>query len=121
MKRDFWTEWRGDLQGRVVMQIKQLCCVFGWRVDLHRFVDADAPECFHTHPSLAFRVVLWGGYVEELEGGRLRIWRPGMAGVVRPELSHRVASLRNGRSSWSLWIRGPKCARIELLGVGWNR
>ena len=38
MKRDFWTEWRGDLHGRVVMQIKQLCCVFGWRVDLHRFV-----------------------------------------------------------------------------------
>lgn len=131
-----WSEWRGSLDGRPTLWIRHLVRLRGWRVDLHKMVAADDVDCFHTHPAHALRVILWGGYVEEIEPVRLRIeaadlvvklpaerrsWRPGMIGIVRPRLSHRIAALRNGRASYSLWIRFRKVAAIELRGAGWAR
>lgn len=116
-----WNEWRGDLEGRVVMRVKHLLRCRGRRVDLHKFIDADAPGCFHTHPAPAIRVILWGGYVEELEDGTCRTWKPGMVGAVRPDLSHRVARLLDARGSYSLWIRGRKSHEVELRGSGWDQ
>jgi hypothetical protein len=116
----FWDEWRGDLSGNVTMLIKTLARLRGRRLDLHKFIAPDAPGCFHTHPAPALRLIVWGGYVEELEDGTRKTWRPGMAGLVRPELSHRVAALRNQRASYSLWIRGRKTSQIELRGEGWK-
>jgi hypothetical protein len=52
--------------------------------------------------------VIWGGYVEQLGDG--------MAGIVSPQLEHRIDALLNGRSSWSLWIRGPKVRPINIRG-----
>ncbi|ABM97047.1 hypothetical protein [Methylibium petroleiphilum] len=115
-----WDEWRGSLDGRPTMWIRRLARVRGWTIDLHKFVGPDDPGCFHTHPSRAFRLVLAGGYVEEVEGGQRRAWRVGRFGLVRPELSHRIEQLLNGRWSYSLWIRGPKTHRIELRGQGWD-
>jgi hypothetical protein len=46
-------------------------------------------------------------------------WTPGRIGHVKPQLAHRVDRLLNGISSWSLWIRGPICADVELIGDGW--
>jgi hypothetical protein len=116
-----WDEWRGDLDGRVVMRIKRLCAWRAIKLDLHQFVGADREDCFHTHPSWAVRFVLWGGYVEQLEDGTRKTWRPGMIGLVRPALSHRIYALRNQRVSYSLWLRGPKLREIELRGQGWER
>lgn len=119
---DFWDEWRGDFDGRVVMQIKHLVSWRGFKLDLHRFVAADAPGCRHTHPAKALRLVIWGGYVEEVEVGQgleLRTCRPLHASIVQPELCHRVASLL-GRVSYSLWLRWPKTHEIELRGEGWR-
>ncbi len=115
-----WDEWRGDVQGNVTMLVKHLILVRGRKVDLHKFVGRDAPGCFHTHPAPAIRVILWGGYIEELESGALREWKPGMVGTVRPELSHRIVQLRYGRCSYSLWLRGMKCSDIQLRGPGWD-
>ena len=117
---EFWDEWRGSLDDRPTMWIKRLLKWKGYRVDLHKFVKADDKECFHTHPARAVRIVLWGGYFEEMEDGRLKIWLPLMAGIVRPSLSHRVAGLVF-KYSYSLWIRWPVTTESELKGAGWNR
>lgn len=116
-----WDEWRGRLDNVPVMWIRQLARWRGFRVDLHKFVGPDLPGCFHTHPAKAWRLVLWGGYVEELENGAKVPWRPGAAGFVQPALSHRIDTLLNGRCSYSLWIRWPKSAEVELRGPGWAR
>lgn len=111
-----WDEWRGSTDQRPTFFIKRLVRAFGCAIQVHRFVDADLDGCFHTHPATAYRLILWGGYVEELGDGTKVEWRPGMIGKVPPELEHRIASLRNGKSSWSLWVRGPKVADISVRG-----
>jgi hypothetical protein len=100
------------------MWIKRLVRVFGCCVDLHKFVRADDAECFHSHNAYCLRIILWGGYVEEVEGRGLRAWRPGMVGIIKPSFSHRLHGLLKG-PSYSLWLRGPICAEIELRGSGW--
>lgn len=115
---EWWDEWRGTKAGHVVMRIKSIATWRGRRVDLHQMVDADAAGCFHTHPARAVRIILWAGYTEEIEGGATRRWWPGMVGLVRPELSHRIAAV-HGRASYSLWIRGRKSHPVQLRGDGW--
>jgi len=111
-----WTEWRGSTDGRPTLLIKRFASLMGCVVQVHKFVRADDEGCFHTHPAFAIRVILWGGYSEELADGRFVDWRPGRIGLVRPELEHRIHALLNGQSSWSLWLRGPKVAPIRLRG-----
>lgn len=112
-------DWRGDLDGRPVFWSRTLWGRGGWRISLHRMVDADAEGCFHSHPAHALRLILAGGYVEQMADGRETTWRAGRIGHVSPELTHRIARLLNGRVSYSLWIRGPKRAPIRLVGEGW--
>lgn len=123
-----WDRWIGNLDGEPAYFQKKLASAFGWTLRLHKFVKADNPGCFHSHPAHALRLVLWGGYVEEemqrvgSQGSmipRLRSWVPGMAGYVAPAFVHRIERLRNGRTSYSLWLHGPKVASIELHGLGW--
>jgi len=117
--RDDYDEWvSGDTMAAPTMLIKKLAAYKGRRADLHTMIAADAPGCHHTHPGRAIRVVLWGGYVEELEDGTTKAWRPGMIGIVRPELCHRISALPKGRS-YSLWLRGRKTHEIQLRGKGW--
>lgn len=113
-----WDEWRGSLDGRPTMWIKRLASFRGMRLDLHKMVDVDDPGCYHTHPATAVRVILWGGYAEQLESGDTAFWLPGDVGIVRPALAHRVAAL-NGAVSYSLWLRFRKTAGVELHGSGW--
>lgn len=119
LDRIVFNEWIGTVDGRATLWSKRLLSAWGWRVDLHRMVGADDAGCFHTHPAWALRLVLAGGYVEELENGDCLAWPAGHFGVVRPSLSHRIARLLNERSSYSLWVRAPKSAAIELRGSGW--
>jgi hypothetical protein len=122
MAREFWDEWRGHYDGTVAMLIKRLVSVRGWRIDLHKMVNPDMVGCFHAHPSHSWRVILWGGYVEEVaETGREIEWRPMRAGFVHPTFGHRIAKLINKRSSYSLWISAPKCAEVQLIGPGWRK
>jgi hypothetical protein len=115
-----YDEWRGGLNGQVTMWIKRLWSWRGFRLDLHKMVGPDDPDCFHTHPAYAVRLVLWGGYVEERADRCWCAWFPGRIGIVRPSLAHRVGGLFF-RYSLSLWLRFPKSAEIELIGDGWAR
>lgn len=114
-----WDGWVGSLDGRPTMWrrvfFKRPCLT----VELHKMVSADDPGCFHSHPAHAVRVVLCGGYIDETSDNRHRLFFPGRIGWVRPRTVHRVAGLRNGRASYSLWLRFRKVARIELHGPGW--
>lgn len=111
-----WTEWRGSFDGRPALLIKKLIRAFGCVVQVHCFIRADDPGCFHTHPAWALRIILSGGYIEETGEGRLRTWQPGRIGLVAPSLEHRIHALLNGKSSWSLWLRGPKVANVNIRG-----
>lgn len=132
----FWDEWRGSLDGRPTMWISRLFKLPFWRragkwlslrVDLHKFTGTDDAYCYHTHPAYAVRIVLWGGYIEEMpreEGAsipRYAVLEPGSIGLVRPEFAHRVCGLLNGKASYSLWLRGPICADVKLIGEGWAK
>lgn len=124
-----WDYWIGHSNsGPVVMHIKKLCRIpfTGWQIHLHKMVAADMVDCHHTHPAFAVRFVLWGGYVEEVHTDLSDIapwfvhWKPGSFGIIRPEFAHRIHALYR-KTSWSLWLRGPIIAEIELVGRGWQR
>ncbi|MDY0747330.1 hypothetical protein SNE35_22700 [Paucibacter sp. R3-3] len=115
-----WDQWIGTVAGEPIMWIKHLASFRGWRLELHKFVRADVPRCYHTHPAIAVRLILWGGYLEEVEASRFHWWFPPQFGLVRPELSHRIDMLANGRVSYSLWLRGPRTHEVSLRGPGWR-
>lgn len=109
-------KWRGSFDGRPALWIKKLVRAFGCVVQLHKFVRADDPGCFHSHPAWAVRIILRGGYVEETPDGKLIKWLPGNIGIIAPAFEHRICCLLNERESWSLWLRGPKIAAITTRG-----
>ena len=121
-----WDEWRGSLDGRPVFYSRKLFEIFGVRFSIHKMVGPDDWGCFHTHPAKAIRIVLWGGYDEEIqkiyetcETRRTERCGPGTIGMVRPEHCHRITRLLNGKNSFSLWIRFKKTAQVHLRGEGW--
>ena len=95
-------------------------------IGFHVFHQADDTGFFHTHPGWALRLVLWGGYVEEVVRDRsdwlglcadqvlkTRYFFPGRFGLVAPSTEHRIDRLLFGKTSVSLWVRGPIVAKIK--------
>lgn len=121
----FWHGWRGDLHGNPTFFYRDLFNFRGWRVSIHKFVATDAYDCYHSHPANAYRFVLWGGYDEEVyvdpDFTYLEWVRFLSFSKVTPDYIHRIHSLKNGKSSVSLWIRGPKTDEIKLIGEGWKK
>ena len=113
-----WDGWRGNLEGRPSFWFRDLFERWGLRATIHKFVGADDPGCYHTHPAYAVRVILWGGYTEEMPDGSQKRWQAGMVGIVAPELAHRIAALHND-ATYTLWLRAPKRTKIRLVGPGW--
>lgn len=124
-----WSGWVGNNAGAPVYFKKPIFSAFGWTLRLHKFVAADDPGCYHTHPCYAVRLVIWSGYIEATPMALTimgktatipfyRAWRAGRFGIVRPSFCHRVESLIDG-PSYSLWLHGPKVAEIKLVGDGW--
>lgn len=113
----------GSHKDHPALWIKNLLYLRGRRLDFHAIVRADEEGCFHTHPATAIRVILRGGYMEEMldEGAhnRLIARHPGHVGIVRPEMCHRIHRLLNG-PSYSLWLRGQIVADTLLKGTGWH-
>ncbi len=120
-----WDQWRFNRDhNKPVFFIKHLVSIFGCRIDLHKMVAADNLMCFHTHPAHAIRFIIWGGYYdEEIKFNRyiFRKWRLFSIGWIKPSFAHRIHELRNGKSSYSLWIKFRKIAKVQLLGSGWEK
>lgn len=115
-----WNEWIYDLKtGWRTFYITRLIYWRGRRVDLHKIVRADSPGCYHTHPAKAFRLILWGGYVEELEDGRKKTWQAGQFGMVPHDMSHRFHAVLSSEPCYTLWIRGRITHDVALRGTGW--
>jgi len=108
-----------ERDGLPILHIKHLFHWRGRRIDLHKIEWPDPWECFHSHPARAIRIILWGGYVEEMYDGVMRYWRPGRIGMVRHFDIHRINRLLHERPSYSLWIRGKVRHPTQLKGTGW--
>lgn len=75
-------------------------------VFLHLFHRGDAEPYFHDHPWAFWSLILWGGYWEHSEQGR--IWYGPLSLIRRPaHWAHRV-ELPEGRRCWTLIWCGPK-------------
>lgn len=120
LRRDYDKVVRSERDGLPLLHIKNLFHWRGRRIDLHKIEWPDPWECFHSHPaSWAIRIILWGGYVEELKDGTMINWWPGKIGIVRNDTVHRINRLRHERPSYSLWIRGKVRHETLLTGSGW--
>jgi hypothetical protein len=122
MKWDRFVSSWNDL--RPVIWSKKLIHFGGYRLRLHKIVRADKRLCFHSHESRCFRLILWGGYVEEileddLEPTRYKTLYPGYFGTFDAGFTHRVDELL-GKSSYSLFLMCPKQENVEFYGQGWG-
>lgn len=108
-----------EKDGLPLIYIKTLFSFGGRSIRLHKIIYPDPWEQFHTHPGRAIRIILWGGYVEEMHDGTMREWLPGMIGLLRHDDCHRINRLRHERPSYSLWLRGKARHETMLKGTGW--
>lgn len=98
--------------GTTTFFMRKLIGFRGWSIRLHKFTDPDDVGCFHSHPAVAYRLILWGGYTEEQPDGTQRDWNVGDFGRVMPDFVHRIHKL-HGKISVSLWIRGPITHKVK--------
>lgn len=114
-----WVLGKGSIPGTPIMYTMRLFKTKRLGIDLHKIVHADAIDCFHTHPYRAIRIVLWGGYVEQMETGIKLIRLPRYIGMINPASCHRIHSLLRG-PSYTLWIKGRATHNAEMRGEGWH-
>lgn len=96
-----------DLAGNADYLLRwSLWLPFGASLKLHKIVRPDDDRCEHDHPWWFVRIVLKGGYVEEVEG-KTFTRRPGSVTWCGRGFRHRITTLR-AAASWSLVLCGPK-------------
>lgn len=86
----------------------------GRRIDLHRLMKPDGLDQFHSHPARSFRIILWGGYIEQMETGQYKVWKPGMMGYIPKDLCHRIHLVFD--PCYTLWFRGKDRFKVRLVG-----
>jgi len=101
---------------------------FGLSLKLHQILRPDDDRCQHDHPWWFLRLILWGGYVEELADRQQnclpwRPWAPWRVYFCPLHFRHRIRSLHR-ESSWSLVLCGRKVRTwgffTRLGWVKWN-
>lgn len=122
---DYWvgSDPVGDYDSAVV-RVKTWFKRWGCHIDLHNITRGDEVGCFHSHPAWAFRIVLMGGYEEEVMDEKTgetykQLWRPGNIGLVAPDFVHRIHRTLDGES-YSLWLRWRITHGTRLVGIGWD-
>lgn len=87
---------------------------FEWKalggIFLHHMTAPDPGYDLHNHPWSFLSLVLKGGYSEDYSENhsvRLQRWKPWSIHFFPRRGRHRVVSLRDGKSSWSIIIHGP--------------
>lgn len=88
----------------------------GWTLKLHVMLRPDPDSCLHDHPWGFWTLILWGGYVERVDGGRRNTLRPGTLHyrpalyrhtIERLLLRHAVTLVltRPRERTWGFWTR----------------
>jgi hypothetical protein len=110
------TTFHGD-DGSPFLTRWKLASLFGYDLLLHKIHRADNDRCCHDHPWHFVSLVLWGGYVEEVEEAedwlgerftkrRLQHNRPGALLFRRATHTHCIESVPQS-GCWTLLIRSP--------------
>src|SRR5258708_5774005 len=97
---------------------------FGLSLKLHKIVRPDNDRCEHDHPWWFVRIILHGGYVEQIKGrvyARLP-WRPWAFWRVYlclPSFQHKILRLYK-KNNWSLVLCGRNSGRWGFITAkGW--
>jgi|GEM_PF-2682765 len=81
----------------------------GPRAYLHKIAQADFDRHLHNHPwTWAWSLILWGGYLEERQGGVERTKLCGSGNLLRAGDYHRIASVLP--NTWTLFITGKRAS-----------
>lgn len=97
-------------------------------VRLHRIMRKDNDKHQHDHPWNARRIVLRGGYVEQLADGSYQGLRAGDTATLNFGEYHRITSVSNGgvwtlfvtgkyRGTWGFNVAGVKVPWRQYLGL----
>ncbi|WP_051608914.1 hypothetical protein [Fodinicurvata fenggangensis] len=84
-----------------------------FNIYLHQVLRDDDDRALHDHPWCSASLILAGGYVEVLKGGR-QLRQPGSLTFRRAVTPHRLELIRpdyhrmESRVCWSLFITGPR-------------
>ena len=101
-----------DIAGENVYMRRWGIELFGYKIKIHQILRPDDDRCEHDHPYWMFRIILWGGYSEEVgcDGfcHKIKVCRPGHISFCPATYRHRISKLHNGHSSWSFVIAGPE-------------
>jgi len=82
---------------------------FGPRLYLHKIAQADFDRHLHNHPwTWAWSLILWGGYLEERQGGVERMKQCGSGNLLRAGDYHRIASVLP--NTWTLFVTGKRAS-----------
>lgn len=96
-----------------------------FNIYLHKFLRDDDDRALHDHPWWSLSIILRGGYLEHLPGGRVKHRRPGRFVLRNATAAHRVELLRQHqgavcwrgrlippysltRPAWTIFITGPR-------------
>lgn len=72
------------------------------QVRLHRILEPDRPEFYHSHPRHFLSIILWGRYLEERKYRWPARWRRTGGVAWRSRDGYHAAWHPHGRASWSL-------------------
>lgn len=78
-----------------------------FNIYLHEIRHSDDDRALHDHPWLNLSIVLKGGYLEHMPGGRRAVRGPGSFVFRRPKALHRLETIGN-LTTWTLFITGPR-------------
>ena len=83
-----------------------------WKTYLHNIMRDDDDRALHDHPCDNISIVVWGGYIEHLPGGKKKMRRAGHIVFRKAEQAHRI-ELRKRKdgttiTAWTIFIFAKK-------------
>jgi hypothetical protein len=108
----YWQEISDISQEQTYLVRLSISLIWDYSLKVHHILRPDSDRCEHDHPWAMWRVILWGGYVEQIHGELYprkpwRPWAPWRVYYSGPEFRHRITEFLNGKDSWSLVLCGP--------------
>ena len=78
-----------------------------FEVYIHGIYMEDLDEHLHNHPWKIWTMILWGGYLEKIHTGRIRLRRPGHISYAKISYFHKIDKMKKV-PTYSLAIVGKR-------------